>query len=187
MDQNENTDQKKKDFAVTYAIENTMRGGGSAPRMTVEMPDRVLSLPAAVFAVMHSAYAVCEMENPLQGAASPHEITFGVVCHDDEVRTAALLNKEYNNRAENRGGATTPAMVAALLDQLDGVCSPPGGPHNVFYWVGQRIQECYGQEDARAAVRAVRLESARIERERGEDCEPIIHPIRQPARRMRMR
>ena len=187
MDQKENTEQKKRDFAVSYAIETTMRGGGPAPSMAVEMPCRVLSLPAAVFAVMHSVYVDRAPENPLQGAASPHEITFGVVCHNDEARTVALLTREYNNRAEDNGGVTTPATVAALLDQLAGVCSHPGVPNDVFFSAGERIQECYGQEAARAAVAAVRLESARIQQERGEDCQPVIHPIRQPARHMRMR
>ena len=180
-------DEKKKDFAVSYAIESTMTGRGPAPRMNVEMPDRVICLPTAVFVVTHSAYASQGPENPLQGTASTHEITFGVVCHADEARTIALLAQEYNDRAGRGGGFTTPAMVAALLDQLAGVCGYPVGSKDVFFWAGERIQECYGQETARAAVRAVRLEIARTERERGEDRQPIIHPIRQPARRMRMR
>ena len=183
----ERMDEQKKDFAVSYAIESVMTGRGPAPRMNVEMPDRILCLPTAVFVVTHSAFSGQGPENPLQGTASPHEITFGVVCHEDEARTIALLAKAYNERAGESGGFTTPAMVAALLDQLVGVCGYPVVSNDVFFWAGDRIQECYGQETARAAVRAVRLESARMEREMGEDRQPIIHPIHQTARRVHRR
>ena len=148
MDQKENTDRKKQDFAVSYAIENTMRGGGPDPRMTVEMPDRVLSLPAAVFAVMHSVYAGREPENPLQGAASPHEITFGVVCHDDEAPTVALLAQEYNDSAQ----AENPSIETR--DQFQGDQTLPDNPHIAPGWNAIMVRDIIsGMFAAEAAAR----------------------------------
>ena len=108
-------DEKKKDFAVSYAIESTMTGRGPAPRMNVEMPDRAISLPTAVFVVTHSAYASQGPENPLQGTASAHEITFGVVCHADEARTIALLAQEYNLSSPSRSYSSVRFWMLADL------------------------------------------------------------------------
>ena len=133
--------------------------------MTVETPGGVKTLPVDIIAVPESAHLAHGGHNPLQRNASTHEVTFGVVCRDDEMDTVMLIAREHSAQAERNGRRVTPLQVAKTLDRLLGICGSAAAQDAVFHWNGALLCECYGEEAARAAVHAVRAQSVRISRE----------------------
>ena len=163
----------EKEFRRSYTAEDALLGSGIAPDMEVRTAGGTARVPVRIMAVMMNAYRNTDMENPLQQAASVHEITFGVVCEDGELDTVAMLTSEYARAAGENQRAGKPVSLRAVAEairKLASICGEPGMEGSLHFCKGSKLLDRHGPDTAAAAaVLQVQEEINRIALERGEE------------------
>ena len=108
------------EFDLSYAVETLQTGGPGAPGMNVQTPGGARWVPVRIMIMTMESWTAVQMDSRI-GPGSAHEITFAVVCDQDEMPAISLLTGEYARKAMRSERRVSPADVARTLEQLASV------------------------------------------------------------------